>query len=333
VSVLDPSRLPRILTTHSVERLGVGRSRLRTELRRGNWRRIAPGVFLTRPENPSRWDWAEAALALAGPTSALSGADALCVLNLGPPAPAGHPVLVLQRAHRSRRVGAALLRRTARPFDRRMSSFDDPLLPASAIVSPARAVADAALLTKDLRSVRAMVARAVQRRACSVDEIAAELATGPRQGAGLLRRALGEVGAGARSAAEASALAQLAHSRLPEFELNVPLLDRTGRVVYVLDVFWRRYRAALEVDGRAYHFESEDWRATMDRHNAITAAGLSVVHYPPSAIDARGGEWLGEVERWLRRRAVEVAEPYVAVPRGARRTSTDPEPWRLGTAA
>jgi hypothetical protein len=300
--------LPRVLTPALAARCGVSRQRARTEVARGTWRRMAAGFVLTRPDEPSRLDWADAALTLAGPSAALSGWDALAqygIAQIG-----GARILVLTRTGRSKRLGPVLVRRTDRPYAMRLTAGAHPLIPYFPLAPPARAVADTALLTPDLGTIRAMVARAIQLRVCSVDELTAELERCPRNGSGHLRTALAEISVGARSAAEAEALNQLRRSTLPEFEPNVPIVDERGELLFVVDVLWRRLRAALEVEGRQFHFEVDDWEATLDRHNALTGGRLSIVHYPPSRISKGDGLWLLELERWLRGRAAELCVPY-----------------------
>ena len=107
--------------------------------------------------------------------------------------------------------------------------------------------------------------------------------------------ALADAAAGARSVAEAEAAERLVRCPGPCFELNVPMLDAAGRLVYVVDVLWRRLMLALEVDSHEFHFREIDWRATMARHNALSAAGLMVLHYAPVAMRGRDGpiRWLG----------------------------------------
>ncbi|HKC29530.1 MAG TPA: hypothetical protein VKB75_16060, partial [Jatrophihabitans sp.] len=58
--------LPRILTAGTAARIGITRSAIRTELRRGRWRRLAPGIVLTAADPPSRLDWAEAGIVTSG---------------------------------------------------------------------------------------------------------------------------------------------------------------------------------------------------------------------------------------------------------------------------
>jgi hypothetical protein len=216
-------------------------------------------------------------------------------------------VLVLTRSGRSRHVGNVLVRRTDRPFSSHLRDADCDQVQT---VHPARAVADTALWTPALGDVRALVAAVVQRGLARPLDLERELEDGPQQGSRFLRTALAEVASGARSAAEAEAAAQLAASRVPAFELNVPVVDASGRVLFVLDVLWRGLRAVLEIDSREHHFAVPDWEATMARHNTLTRLGCAVTHYPPARINRPGRDWLHEVEGWLRRRAVEVGAPY-----------------------
>lgn len=316
--------LPRVLTPSRAARFGISRSRVRTELRRGAWRRLSTGLVLTSADEPSRFDWAEAGLALGGPASALSGWDALVLHGLRTKPSSRAPVLVLVRTGRSRRVGPVLIRRTARPYSAEFTPLEHPVSALTPLVNAARAVADACLLPADLDQVRAVVARTIQTGLCTPEQLNHELSRCPRNGSGRLRQALGEIGAGARSVAEAHALRQLRGSRLPEFEVNVAVLGGDGDVCYVVDVLWRRLRAVLEIDGREFHFDSASWHATLRRHNLLTAAGLSVTHYPPSRIMSADDTWLGELAAWLRARAGELNVPYL--PASARRPAPAPNP-------
>jgi hypothetical protein len=82
-------------------------------------------------------------------------------------------------------------------------------------VPPARAVADTAHDLASLRDVRAMVADAIQRNRCKIEELHAELTAGPTVGSALFREALTDVAEGIRSAAEGDLKDLLAGSGLP----------------------------------------------------------------------------------------------------------------------
>jgi hypothetical protein len=271
---------------------------------------------LTRPDEPTREDWADVGVLLAGHGAAVTGWDALRARGLGGSQAPEH-VLVLSPSGMNRVVGGVRIRRTDRPFGRRVQPLGAPyeLTP---LVPVVRAVADHALDCRDLGSVRAMVGAAVQRRHCTVPELLAEYEDGPRNRSKLLRIALGEAADGARSAAEAEAARRLARGPVPPFELNVPVVDEYGTLLYVVDELWRELRAAVEIDSREYHFSVEDWEATLARHNELTRYGLAITHYPPRQVRRRGSTFVPEVADWLQRRAIEIGVP-LPPGRGVRR--------------
>lgn len=83
---------------------------------------------------------------------------------------------------------------------------------------------------------------------------------------------------------------------------------RGSRVIAVADVLWRDLRAVLEIDSREFHLSEAEWKATMQRHNRLTSAGLALTHYPPSATGDPA--WPDEVARWLHHRARELGVRY-----------------------
>jgi hypothetical protein len=280
---------------------------------------------LTRPEEPQRCDWAAVGLELAGPGGALSGWDALRLRGLGGRRPPADPVLVLARRGATRRLGGVHVRGCARPYRTWRTSVDDPAYPYVEVASIPRAVSDFAHGSASRRAVRAVVTASVQAGECSPDELACELAASARNGSRSLRHSLGDVLDGARSAAEARAVARLRRAPVPAFELNVDLIDADGRLVAVADVLWRQLRAVLEIDSREFHFTERDWKATLARHNRLTARGLALTHYAPAVIVERSGDWLDEVVAWLRGRAHQLGVPY----RPSGQVRRDPQPLLL----
>lgn len=305
---MRPSDLPRVLTPTIAGVCGVSRARVRTEVDRGRWRQLARGVVLTRPDAPSRADWALAGLAIVGSHGALSGWDAVRLAGIGSPSPPREDVLVVTTRGGSRRAGQAWIRKVAGPVPCRITAADDPLLPLIRVATPARAVVDTALLYARARPVRALVTTAIQRELCSVEELTTQLRYAARRNSAALRLALADAVAGARSVAEAEAAELLRLGGVPTFELNVPIVH-AGRVIAVADVLWRELRAVLEIDSREYHLSEAQWKATMARHNRLTRAGYAVTHYPPSAVRDGGLAWVGDVVDWLRARALELGPP------------------------
>ena len=306
--------LPRVIRSRDLPRFDLSVAATRTQLERGRWQRLSHGFVLTVSTAPTRLDWAAMGLLIAGGRGALSGWDAARLYGLvRPQLPSSAlPVLVLAPGTvGQQRRGPLLVRSTSRSFGVRLTATGQIEFPGSPLATPARVVADTASYYKSLDMVRAIVAASVQQGLCGVDDLADELSSARRNGYALLRRALSEVGDGARSVAEVQALRSLRKAELPDFELNVPLVNSSGRAVAVADVLWRELRAVLEIDSREFHFSERDWKKTMARHNLLTAAGMTVVHYPPSRI-IRDDSWLAEVRAWLHGRAAALGVDYVA---------------------
>lgn len=307
------SELPRVLDTGSARRLGITPAQVRTELRRGRWYSLARGIVLTRPDQPTRADWALVGLCLAGGRSAISGWDALRYYGLGNVVPPVPHVLVIADRGGGRTVGGVRVRRAWGPIDARRAPASHPQLAHELVAAPARAIADTSPMYRTPDPIRAVVTSAVQRGLCTPDALRGVIADTARRGSGHLRRAVVEVLDGARSVAEAAALADLCTAAVPPFELNTALVDPSGRVVAVADFLWRRLRAVLEIDSREFHFSERDWKRTSTRHNRLTAAGFSLLHFSPSQVSAGTG-WLDQVVTWLRRRAVELGIDYDPAP-------------------
>jgi hypothetical protein len=323
----DRSAIPRVLSVRRAGQFGISRSAIRHARTTQGWQMLARGIVLTAPGPPTRDDWTLVGLEIAGPRAALSGWDALRIRGLGAGTPPTPRVLILDRGGTNHALPGVLIRPTPRPYATQLLPAEHPTLAFAPVVPVARALADTALDHRRLDPVRAMVTSAVQRGLCRPDQLVAELEAGPRNRSALLRRALADVLNGAQSIAEAEAADVLRQARVADFELNVPIVDRTGTVVAVADALWRQLRAVAEIDSREFHFSEQDWKATMRRHNRLTAAGIAVAHYPPSDIRARRTAWARDVESWLRSRAIELGVPYQRGSGGRRAPGSAPEPF------
>jgi hypothetical protein len=301
--------IPRVLSVHGWPVAGITPARVRTELRRGQWRRLTRGYVLTRPEEPQRCDWAEVGLAAGGNGSALSGWDALRLRGLGDRREPGDPVLVLARRGGNRAVGNVRIRGAARPYEYWRTSPLDAHHADLRVVTLPRALSDFAA-TQPPTAVRAVVTAAIQRGRCTPADLARELDASARHGSSALRRALSDVLDGARSVAEAQAVDRLRRAAVPSFEVNVRIVDAGDRLLAVADVLWRELRAVLEIDSREFHFSERDWKA-MARHNLLTAHGLALIHYPPSVITDPAARWTDDVVAFLGGRARERGVAYL----------------------
>jgi hypothetical protein len=162
----------------------------------------------------------------------------------------------------------------------------------------ARAVADAVWGRSDLRSVTALVADAVQRGACTVPQLAAELRVGPRKGSAALRAALAEVADGIASVAEGDLRRLVKKGGLPEPMYN-PLLFIGTQFLAQPDAWWPTAGVAAEVDSREWHLSPDGWERTMARHAKMTAQGILVLHYAPRRIRSEPTAVIEEIRKAL----------------------------------
>jgi hypothetical protein len=247
--------------------------RLRTG---GSWRRLLPGVYIAATGTSTINQQEMAALLYAGRGSMITGLAAVRHYNIR--GPATEVTEVLMPASR-RRSDASFVRlhRTLRMPDR--VSQLGPLR----YVPPARAVADTARGLDDLRDVRAVVADAVQRGSCRVQDLGIELASGPKAGSALFREALADVADGIRSAAEGDLKDVLARSGLPR-----PLFNST---VFAGDLFiarpdawWPELGVAVEVDSAEWHLSPEDHANTLARGRRMAKYQMNVLRFTPRQI-------------------------------------------------
>lgn len=291
----DPTAPPRVLSWGQAQCLGYTASAIKHRIVRGEWRRLLPRTYLTRDTvtwNDRLW----AAVVFAGPGALLSGAAALCDSGLTT-VQRPRSLLVLAPSGRgSHSTDWVRVRRSIRPMAAE-------LLPGPPRVTAARAVADLALERRDIDSVRALVADAVRREMCSIDELMAELLAGPRRNSAFLRQAIDEVAAGAWSAPEARAAAALREAQVPPFEQNarIDLLD--GRWRYA-DFLWRELRAILEIDSERHHGLPPQRDATRRRHDELVALGYHVEHRTPRFVRNHPAEFVDGITRWLATLAV-----------------------------
>jgi hypothetical protein len=293
VPLIDPTALPRVLTRAGALRWGMTPRMIDHRVARGRWRKVLPRTYLT--VDTLTWsDRLAAAIAFAGPGALLSGAAVLHDAGLRNVTRPARLLVLVPRTNRVRSTSWVWIRRTHR-------LPDADFVPGPPRVSVARAVADQALTLCRIDDVRTVVAEAVRRGLSTVDEIAAELEAGPRNGSGLLRQAVDEVGAGAWSAPEARAARLLRRAGVPPFEQNARI-DLPAGGYYVADFLWRDLWAILEIDSVENHFDPADWSATMDRHLVLATIGFSVAHRPPSAVRKYPDRFVRDITAWLANR-------------------------------
>jgi hypothetical protein len=265
-----------VLSRSQALAMGLSSGGIRHRIRPGGiWRQMLPGTFVTSTGEPSAEQREMAAVLYAGPDSVITGPAALRRLWIRGPDTARVDVIVGhdQCSRRSRDFVA--VHRTRRMPDTVLLKGALPLVP------PARAVLDTVTWLTDLADARAVMAGAVQERRCTVDDLQAELARGPRHRTALVRRVLADVAAGIRSAPEGDLRDLIIASDLPRPMFN-PRLYLDGAFLACPDAWWPTAGVAVEVDSKAWHFSSDaDWHQTTRRHTRMTAAGILVIHLTP----------------------------------------------------
>jgi hypothetical protein len=277
--------------------------------RRGDWQDVLPGAWLRSAGTVTRAHRQQAALALLGPDAVLSGADACFEYGLRDVPDDGRLcVLVPHRMRRDLGPQVRLVRTATAAASYRMRG--------RRWVDPARAVFDAAAEHR-LQAVRGLVTAAAADSWVEPEQLRGLLAQGPRRGSAVLRRAVGDVEAGARSAPEAEAADLLAvavrRRRLPPFLLN-PDVYLHGEFLLTSDLWLVGTGVGGELDSRRHHGSQVSLDATLARHAVADRRGIALVHRSPQCLRRTPEDFLRE----LRDRVADTPEPpgLVVVPRG-----------------
>jgi very-short-patch-repair endonuclease len=314
---LDRAELDRLLgrqygviTRSQAADCGLTDKALRHRVRPGGpWQTMVRGVYLAQTGVPSVDQRDMAAVLYAGPGSVITGTAALRQFGLPVAAPAVVDVLVPSARWRDGTGLVRLVRTTrmpAQPCFRGEIRF--------AMV--ARAVADAARGTTSLREVRALVAGAVQKGWCGLEDLRQELRTGPATGSALLRRVLAEVGGGIRSVAEGDFSDLITRAGLPEPMFNARLF--VGRVLLaVVDAWWPAAGVAAEVDSREWHMSPEDWERSLARHARLTSHGILALHFTPRQIRTQPDQVAAAIRAAMQARPQPAQREIRAVPASA----------------
>lgn len=313
-NVARTARLPELVTGRELAAAGLDRDVARRATATGTWTCVLPGAWLRSGRPPTRRARQEAALALLGPGSQLTGVDA-CLLHGLRDVPDDPRVSVLVPADLRRDLGPEVrLLRTA--------TLPAPLSPQGLRAAPPeRAVLDAARGWRSLQDVRALVLAAVADGWIDPESARTALDAGPRRGSGACRRALDDALRGAASAPEAEVADAVRRATcLPPAVLNAELwlgsrlLGRPDGWLLGTGVGW-------EVDSRRHHGSSDDLDRTLLRHDAFARAGVVLLHVTPRRFRVDPAAFVRELaDRVRERRAAGLADPpgLVLVPRTER---------------
>jgi hypothetical protein len=282
-----------VIARYQALAVGLSENALRHRLRPGGpWRKLLPGIYLTMTGTPTTLQQEMAALLYAGNGSLVTGPAALRCHHIGKIVP--DLVDVLVPATRQRHdAGFVRLHRTTRLPGRIWQMGPVRYVP------PPRAVADAVRGMDSLRDVRAVVADAVQRRACKVRELAAELAEGPNTGSALFRMALADVAEGIRSVAEADLKDLLVKAKVPMPLFNPELHDADGTFIARPDAWWPELGIAIEVDSREWHLSPQDHENTLTRGRRMGRYQIVVLRFTPRQLRSEPAVVIEEIRRTL----------------------------------
>jgi hypothetical protein len=287
-----------VITRQQALAAGLTRHALGHRLRHGGpWRTLLPGVYIALTGTPTTLQQEMAALLYAGSGSVITGPAALRCHHIR--GTSSDLIDVLIPATRRRRDAAFVrLHRTTRMPERIWQA--GPLRYASPLryAPPARAVADAVRDMTSLRDVRAVVADAVQRGHCEVQDLYAELSAGPVVGSALFREALTDVAEGIRSAAEADLKDLLVKSRLPMPLFNASVYD--GDIFIARpDAWWPELGVAAEVDSHEWHMSPEDHARTLARGRRMGVAQIIALRFTPKQIRSEPAQVINEIRGML----------------------------------
>jgi hypothetical protein len=243
----------------------------------GKWQKLLPGVYLTVTGKPTSEQRLMAAVLYAGPRAVITGPSALRLHRLRSPGPDVIDVLV-PAAVKRRSTGFVRLHRTRRaPRVYRAGAIR--------FCHAARAVADSARVLTSVDDVKAVVAEAVQKRACSIAELGLELTEGPSQESARLRAALTSVRAGTRSVAEDRFRERVMKSDLPAPRYNVFLRAADGTDIGEVDAWWADAGVSVEIDSQEYHFYRADWLRTDAKRSRLLKHGIFPHNIAPARVD------------------------------------------------
>ncbi|MFC4946387.1 hypothetical protein [Pseudonocardia sp. GCM10023141] len=273
----------------------------------GPWTRLLPGVVLLSTGQPTDDQLVHAALLLAGPEAVLTGVEACRRYGLrrGPSQPRDRRVetgaihVLVPDKRQVRSVGFVHVERTKR--------IVVPLIRGTIPLAPiARACTDGARRLISTGEIAELFSEAVQRRFCTVAQLASDLEAGSRRGSAMPRAVLREVAEGVRSAAELDAKRIWRKTGLPEPIWNAKIYDANGRFLGIADCWVDEVAMAWETESGEWHMSPEDHDYTVERAGDFVAAGAVYIATKPKRMRT---DELGVIEKLRATYAQAAARP------------------------
>jgi hypothetical protein len=255
-----------------------------------SWQIVLPGVYAAFTGALTDRQRLQAGLMFAGPTALLSDLSMLGRCNLRC-VPATDQVFVLiDQAQGSRGRDWLRIRRTHR-LPKPVFFGSLPCVPAE------RAWVELVLRGVSNDVATAVLCESVQRRVIRLGALREELRHLPLMGGNRVRLAAAPVLDGARSAPESDYAALSRSSKiLPRPLLNC-LLQLPSGLLISPDALYNEAGLVHETNGRSVHAGEDSFESMQSRHDAMTAAGLTVLHNSPRRLRVAGATVIREVEQ------------------------------------
>jgi predicted transcriptional regulator of viral defense system/very-short-patch-repair endonuclease len=301
------SRQHGIVTTRQLRDVGVSARMIARRTRTGGLVRLHRGVYRVGPVEAPRAREMAAVLAV-GAGACLSHRSAACLWGLLPRRATGEEpqVLVTRLGVRQPTRGGFRVHYTRSLPDRdRTERFGIP------VTTPERTLLDLAAQAGGVgsettnrravtrRDLERAVAAAERKRRVELDTLRARIESRPHRAGMKLLRGILELDGGpafTRSAAEENLLELIRSAGLPAPDVNT----RVGR--FELDLFWRRERVALEVDGYLFHRGRGRFEGDRARDSDLAARGILVVRFTARRIRDHPLKVVAELAQVLGRR-------------------------------
>jgi hypothetical protein len=272
-----------IVTVSDLRRAGLRQATVTRRCRPGGpWRKLAPGVVMLAPGEPTRQQLLRAAVAYLGPDSVITGVDALNAQGLRFPC-RGPVHALVPPERRLAPPGFLLVERTAKPPQPRPVG-GIPFSP------PERAVLDAARREQAPDRLQKLLTLPLYEGLCSPGQLRTELDAGNQRGSAAVRELLRHLERTQGTYVFGLVRRLLRRSPLPAPRWNATVCDLRGRPLDVVDAWWDEVGMGWQVLPSGAGCRTRDLA-----HLSLTAAGVVLVRSDPELLRTNGDTILREL--------------------------------------
>jgi hypothetical protein len=288
---------------------GLTKSAIASRLQR-DWQRVLPGVYLTHRGTPTRRQLLVAALLYAGSDAAIDGLDACRFHGVKAIIPTTDVHVVVPWGHPARSFGWLIVRRSKWPIVTVGTALVRYVDAATASMTVARAC-------RQEHRALAILSDCLQRRLATHEELLRAHALATPRNALLIDNVLAALSTGVRSVGENDFRLLAVESRqLPALLYNCLLRLPNSRLISP-DALCPCCAVVHETNGRRPHAREDQFESMQERHDVMTAAGLTPLHNSPRRIRVRGNLVIDEFIRTHNRYAGRGLPPDVVLLRPA----------------